>query len=376
MKSKKILIFHSSNDLYGASKIFLQILTLLKKKGHEIHVILPVNGKLDNLIHKDIYVSYFNLGVFRKKYLNPRGIFNRLVKIFKAFFFIRKYLLINKIDLVYTNTSVIWSSGIAAKSLKIPSIYHIHEIPFGSLLYGNMSGYFINIISNKVICVSDAVLNHWRKNISNSKLVRIYNGIEIPKFYKRKTNNNEILITNIARITPYKGQKYLIEIFKKLILKEPKFKLLIIGDVYPGNEYYLEKLNSMVINYKLTEKIHFLGFRTDISKILSYSDLFIHSPVNPDPLPTVLFESLYSKTPTISTNIGGSKEILDYGNNGLLIPIDDSLKSANLIYNYSQDLEKQNLNLTNSESFLERNFSYYKFSQNILDIINKCFREK
>ena len=345
MINKKILLFHSSNDMYGASKIFLQILNLLKNKSFELHVILPSRGILDDLIHKDVTVSYFNLGVLRKKYLNIFGIFNRLVKIYKSFFLIRNYISKNKIDLVYTNTSVIWSSGMAARSLKIPSIYHVHEIPFGSFLYENISGYLVNCISTKVICVSDAVFYYWRINIDNLKLVRIYNGIEIPKVLKKQTNIDEILISNISRITPYKGHKYLIEVFKKLIFFEQKFKLLIIGDVYPGNEHYLEELKSLVLKYKLEENIRFLGYRRDINKILSKSNLFIHTPIKPDPLPTVLFESLYSKTPTISTNIGGALEILNNGNNGLLIPLNDSTKSANLIYNYYKNIDKQNGNI-------------------------------
>ena len=47
--SKRILIFHSSNDLYGASKILLQVINQLKKKGNEIHVFLPYKGPLDQL---------------------------------------------------------------------------------------------------------------------------------------------------------------------------------------------------------------------------------------------------------------------------------------------------------------------------------------
>ena len=155
MKNKKILILHSSNDLYGASKIFLQITHLLNSQGYQVHVVLPSKGPLDNLINNDVFVSYFNLGVFRKKYLNFFGIINRLVKLYKAIFFLRAYIISNKIDLVYTNTSVIWASGFVAKILKIPSIYHIHEIPFGSLFYKLISIFVLNLISNSVLCVSN-----------------------------------------------------------------------------------------------------------------------------------------------------------------------------------------------------------------------------
>ena len=56
---KKILLLHSSNDLYGASKIFLQLIDLFLSNGFDVHVVLPEKGKLDDYLNKkDITVSY------------------------------------------------------------------------------------------------------------------------------------------------------------------------------------------------------------------------------------------------------------------------------------------------------------------------------
>ena len=106
INQKKLLLLHSSNDLYGASKIFLQIIELLKSNGHQIHVVLPSKGPLDKMISqiKGTHVSYYSLGVLRKKYLNPLGLINRLVANIKAIAFLSKYIQDHSIDLVYTNT--------------------------------------------------------------------------------------------------------------------------------------------------------------------------------------------------------------------------------------------------------------------------------
>jgi hypothetical protein len=159
MKNKKILILHSSNDLYGASKIFLQIIELLKSNGHQIHVVLPSKGPLDKLISqiKGTHVSYYSLGVLRKKYLNPMGLINRLVVNVKAMKFLSNYIKEHSIDLVYTNTSTILCGGIAAKKNGVPSLFHIHEIPTGNKLYEFLSGKIINWNSSKVLAVSNSV---------------------------------------------------------------------------------------------------------------------------------------------------------------------------------------------------------------------------
>ena len=181
MKNKKILILHSSNDLYGASKIFLQIIQILKNSEYEIHVVLPSKGPLDNLINQNAHVCYHSLGVFRKMYLNPLGLINRLVTNLKAIKFLSNYIKHNSIDLVYTNTSTILCGGIAAIKNNIPSLFHIHEIPMGNKLYEFLSGKMINKYSNRVLTVSESVKKHWVKYIDSNKIYRIYNGIVFKK---------------------------------------------------------------------------------------------------------------------------------------------------------------------------------------------------
>ena len=124
-QKKNILLLHSSNDLYGASKIFLQWIDLFIIKDFNVHVVLPEKGKLDRfLIKKNIKIEHNELGVLRKKFLNPIGLINRLITNIKATKFLSKYIKDNSIDLVYTNTSTILCGGIAAKKIAFP-VYFI-----------------------------------------------------------------------------------------------------------------------------------------------------------------------------------------------------------------------------------------------------------
>ena len=367
---KNILLLHSSNDLYGASKIFLQLIDLFLTNGFNLYVVLPEKGKLDDFLNKkDIKVSYHELGVLRKKYLNPLGLINRLVINIKAIKFLSNYIKIRSIDLVYTNTSTILCGGVAAKKNGIPSLFHIHEIPTGNRLYEFFSGKIINRISSKVLTVSNSVKNHWLKNIDENKIERIYNGIvfkKIDSLIKIEKNQDDFVITSVARLIPYKGHKYLIEIADELIKKSKKFKFLIVGDTLSSYVFYEKSVKQKVKELGLKNHINFLGFRNDVSSILNQSDLFIHPTISPDPLPTVLFESLYNDLPTVATNLGGAIEILDNGNNGLLIPYNDSKKAANLIYEYCSNIKLQKKHIENSKKNFKINFSSESFNKNIL----------
>ena len=371
---KKLLLLHSSNDLYGASKIFLQLIDLLTKNGFDVHVIIPEKGMLDDfLIKKNIKIEYLELGVLRKKYLNPLGLTNRLVANIKAIAFLSNYIKDHSIDLVYTNTSTILSGGIAAKKNGVPSLFHIHEIPTGNKLYEFLSGKIINRYSSKILTVSNSVKKHWLKYIDDKKIERIYNGIIFSKtdsLVELKRYQDDFVITSVARIIPYKGHGYLIDIANELIKKSTKFKFLIVGDTLSSYVSYEKSVKQKVKDLGLEHQIKFLGFREDVSSILKQSDLFIHPAIAPDPLPTVLFESLYNDLPSVATNLGGAVEILDNGNNGLLIPYNDPKKAADLINEYCTNTKLQKKHLENSKKNFKINFSSESFNKNILNEVN------
>ena len=314
-----------------------------------------------------------NWEYLEKNILNPLGLINRLVTNIKAIKFLSNYIKTHTIDLVYTNTSTILCGGIAAKTNVIPSLFHIHEIPTGNKFYEFFSGKIINRISSKVLTVSNSVKKHWVKNINENKIKRIYNGIVFEKvdyLNKLETDQDDFVITSVARLIPYKGHKYLIDIADELIKKSKKFKFLIVGDTLSSYAYHEKSVKQKVKDLGLENQIKFLGFRNDISIILKQSDLFIHPAIAPDPLPTVLFESLYNNLPTVATNLGGAIEILDNGNNGLLIPYNDPKKAANLIYEYSTNIKLQKKHLENSKKNFKINFSSKSFNKNILKEVN------
>ena len=198
---KNILILHGSNDLYGASKVLLNIVDCFNKNGYKVHVILPFRGNLDDkLIHKVHNLSHYNLGVFRKKYLNFFGLFNRFYKIIKSTIHIFNYIKKNEIDLVYTNTSVIWSGVLASNFSKRKSLVHIHEIPYGSNMYNFISGIFFKQFADSIIVVSKKVRDHWENYVNLEKIKVVYN---YSKFFEnddsKKTNKKQ---SEFFRVSP------------------------------------------------------------------------------------------------------------------------------------------------------------------------------
>ena len=370
--TKKILLLHSSNDMYGASRIVLQVIDILIKAKYEVFVILPYEGVLNKIItDKGASCSVYNLGVFRKKYMNLKGLHNRFLKIKKAKNHIANYIDKQRIDLLYTSTSVIISGGLAAKKSGIPSISHVHEIPTSNKLYEIFSGLFLRYFSKTVIVVSNSVAKHWQPYLKRNQLFKVYNGIIFPftnaSFNTKSKTVQNITVTSIARLIPYKGHKYFINVAKELIKLNDQYQFLIVGDTFSGYESYEEELKILVSENDLHQNIHFLGYRSDVQAILAKTDLFFHPSIAPDPLPTVLFEAIKMKVPLVATKLGGAVEILDNGNCGLLVPHNNEIIAADLINDYFEDEKLKRLNIEKAIEHSNKHFSPKQFNKNILD---------
>ena len=379
--AKRILLLHSSNDMYGASRIVLQVIDILIKAKYEVHVILPYKGVLNKIItDKGASCSIYNLGVFRKKYMNLKGLYNRFLKIKKAKKYISNYIDKHHIDLLYTSTSVIISGALAVKKSGIPSILHIHEIPTANKLYEVFIGLFVRYFSKKVIVVSNSVAKHWQSYLKNRQLIKVYNGIvfphtEVSEFTKRKIGQ-DITVTSIGRLVPGKGHIYFIDVAKEILKLNNQYQFLIVGDTFSGYEFYEEELKTLVVEKDLHEKIHFLGYREDIEAILAKSDLLFHSSITPDSLPTALFEAIKIRVPVAATELAGAVEILDNGNCGLLVPLNNTKKTAELINDYIKDKKLKMSNIEKAIEYTNQYFSPSQFKKKILDIFKMTMTSK
>ena len=294
--------------------------------------------------------------------------------------YISNYIDKQHIDLLYTSTSVIISGGLAAKKRGIPNISHIHEIPSGNKPYEIFIGLFARHFSTKVIAVSNSVAKHWQPYLKKQQLNKVYNGIifpftKTPNNTKRKTDQN-ITITSIGRLIPSKGHKYFIEAAKELLKLNNQYQFLIVGDTFPGYESYEDELKTFVVENNLHQTIHFLGHRTDIEDILAKSDLVFHSSITPDSLPTVLFEAIKMRVPVAATDLAGAVEILDNGNCGLLLPLNNVKKAAHMINDYINDEKLKTSNIEKAIEHTNQYFSPTKFEKNILDIFKNTLISK
>ncbi len=112
-------------------------------------------------------------------------------------------------------------------------------------------------------------------------------------------------LSAVGRLVPKKGFVYLLEAMNQVVAVHPDIHLKIAGD---GDER--QNLTKICSELNLDSKVEFLGFRTDVAKLLAQSDLLIVPSVD-EPFGNVILEGTATGTPIVTTRNDGAKEILD-----------------------------------------------------------------
>jgi len=135
-----------------------------------------------------------------------------------------------------------------------------------------------------------------------------------------------------GRLSFQKGFDFLIDAFSRVADKNPSWTLSIYGD---GPE--LENLKNRAKKLGLKDRVEFQGIVPDLRSRLSQCDLFVHS-ARYEGYPNVVMEALASNCCVVATDCpGGTRELLQDGRYGKLVPCDDVEKLSMILSELMND---------------------------------------
>ncbi len=364
---KSILFLHSSSDLYGASRILLQIVQNTVSQGDRAIVVLSDEGPLAEEIRKtgaELYL--FKLGILRRRYMNPWGIFNRLFYLYKAYHKLKTIIQAEKIDLVYSNGTAVMIGALTCARIKTPHIWHIHEIMTPPWPLRQVQTYLMDHVSNLQIAVSKAAEEHWKSLVKKpEKIIQLFNGVDINHYASVKSPTGNICVGMIGRVNHWKGQPYFLEIAKEL---GPSFTYVMAGDPYPGYEYLL--VENETIRKKLNVEVQNLAYVADNRDFFNQIHVMLLPSILPDPLPTVVLEAMAAGKPVIATRQGGALDMVKEGETGLFIPINEPSKAAEIILPFLNDPSEIHQMSILARERAVTHFSLVRFNAEITRIIS------
>lgn len=344
-----ILILHAGAELYGADKVLLELLKNIDKDKFTPYVVLPCDGDLVKEFKKnDINVEVIPYPILRRKYFNLKGILGYFLDYFKYSKRLIQLAKDKEIDLIHTNTSAVLEGVIIKFFLRKPQIWHIHEIIVKPKLLNKVLSYVIAKSSDEVVTVSNAVSEHLKSTgYFKNNINVIYNGIDNEKF--NTSNLSDYLrvefgipkdgkvVGMIGRVNSWKGQEDFIKAVDIVMNDNKDVYSVLVGGVFEGEEWRIDELKNNISKLSNKERIIFSNYRSDTGNIHNLFDIFVLPSTNPDPLPTVVLESMASGKPIVGYRHGGVCEMVKENYNGYLAEVrnvdDLALKISNLLNN-------------------------------------------
>jgi len=132
----------------------------------------------------------------------------------------------------------------------------------------------------------------------------------------------------VARLLWDKGVSDLIEAIRLLQQRGVAGRFIIVGDTDPGNPASID--TRTIAEWKKEGLAEFLGYRSDISTLLSQSHIAC-LPSHREGLPKSLLEAMAAGLPCVTTDTPGCREAVRDEDNGLLVPVRSPFHLANAL---------------------------------------------
>ncbi len=326
----------------GAERVFVNYIRSLDIEGYDISLLLiNKTGEFLRFIPK--YVNIVNLGKSKTRF----GFFKLLKSIKK----INPQLIVTTTNRM--NILVLFISFFISRNIKIC----LYEPSMPSAQFGEkyLPRYYLWLMK-LLYPIADFVIaqtNEMKNEISDyyfvkkGKILVTSNPIDTKLIdkqvsqYENPYDKCNINIVASGRIREEKGFDFLLKSFAKVVEKNKKFKLHILGAI--GNKSYMNELQNIIQEHHLRNHVEFIGFKSTPFPYYKHADLFVLSS-RWEGLPNVILEALYLQTPVVVTDcIPYFRELIDEGKNGYVIKYGDETNLSKKIQEYYNLEVKSNM---------------------------------
>jgi len=224
--------------------------------------------------------------------------------------------------------------GFAARKLAIPCVWHVQDFiserTFG--IYRRAFAAAARFLPTRIIVDGKAIAEQLPQALQ-SRIAVVLNGVDTNVFrpgldgsaLRRQFDipDDHLVIGHVGRMTPWKGQHYLIEAFARVAADNPKATLLLVGSPVFDNDAYERRLLALVAQLGLGERVKFAGYTHNMPGALAAMDLFAFTSVEKDTSPLALLSAMSSGLPIVAFDIAGTRELMADADQFLLVPVGD-----------------------------------------------------
>jgi glycosyltransferase involved in cell wall biosynthesis len=230
-----------------------------------------------------------------------------------------------------------------------------------------------------VICVSPDLREECLTvGVTPSRCVVIKNGIDTEEFARRLTKQDakhrlgfradRMLIGTVGRLSPEKGFGRLFEAVQDLLTRGFDVELAIAGN---GSE--MPNLKAQCATLGIADRVRFLGYQRDPRPFYEALDLFALSSLR-EGLPNVLLEAMSMEVPVVATRVGGVTQLVNDGDNGLVIAPDSPVELSKALQQLIRDDALQARFRKNGRATVEARFSFAERIQKLKTVYDSLLK--
>jgi len=323
----RIIAVHGYLDkLRGAELTFVNMLTHLKRRGHDVDVIVFGISEHYRNQFDETGIRFTSLDFKEVSFQKPLSLLNPYLRIFNlmraAYVYRRRSAEINQgYEIAFIHHYNY--SPLALLSLKIPTVYYCHEPPrsfyestcrkqklFGVL--SSIKNYIPRAIEKQIDrhCVKNASRVLCNSDYSRRYINRVYKinsvtnylGVDTKRFRPLNLRKEDIIVT-VGAISYLKAQDFVVKSIC-LIPKDKRPKLIVIGDGLQKNKDDLHSLAA--------EKGVSLDIRSNIpaEEVVEFYNKAKVAAIAYIMEPSIEPEALACGTPVVAVDEGGVKEAI------------------------------------------------------------------
>lgn len=340
--TRTVLFANPSADLYGSDRMMLEAVRGLLRDGSRVVVTCSRDGPLVPVLEGlgvDVHVT--DAPIIRKSMLSPRGLLHLARTLLSSFPRMRRLIHEVGADVVIANTLTLPFWTLAARSCRRPVIVYVHEaesslsVAARALLtapLGLASGVVFNSETSRQVCRPRGLERRGRVRV-------VLNGVAGPPALQPSRTNimGPARLIYVGRLSPRKGPDIVIDALSLLRDGGIEATADLVGDVFPGYEWYEEELRARVQELGLEESVRFRGFRSPVWSEIGEADLMVVPSRGDESFGNVVIESLLCARPVIVADHTGLREAASGFESAVQVATDSPEAFANGVRGVLQD---------------------------------------
>jgi len=338
MRGKRVLYVEQRASLAGARLSLLSIIKGVRDYGIVPLVVCGADGPFVRELRREgIDVEIIDISALFS--MSPRRITINLLSLIRLW----RYAVKMRVDLIHSNSfGAHIFAGVVARFMGKKTVWHMRDFTeniedtpqkkrwrkliVSVLLFGAV------FLADRIVCVSEAVRNHYANDRIGHKMTVIHNGIDVGEFNDSERADyllgelelRDKVVSIFARLSPWKGHHWFIQSAARIKVQMEGVKFLIVGSQidYESERNYEEELRALAEDVKLGDDIIFMGFREDVPALMALSDVIVSTSYK-EPFARVMLEAGAMARPVVVFDSGGHPEIVIEGVTGFLVPYGD-----------------------------------------------------